>query len=505
MRLAALALFTRALRLEARSHWTYLVRAGLVVLLILALMDTWDNAAYGGAPGLRFFTWVMYTNLLGITLAGLAYFASAVSEEKESQTLGLLRMTGLSALVLVLGKSTSRLLTAAGLLLVQVPFALLGVALGGILPRQVVASYIALAAYLVLVANLALFFSVIVRRTYHACVLTGAALIVFAMVCAYRPGLSPIERLGDVLSAGWSGPLASPQTWSNAGIGAVLFFLAWMLFDPCTRREGWMAPRGRLLARLPLRLPQIEPGHAWTGPTALVWKDCYFVAGWPLRAVFSWPLLLAGSILAMGYCGIPPGASTREAFASVLVAGSALLLGLGTGWLVACVLQAEVRDRTLPALVLTSLSLGRIVRLKARAVYLCVKPVLKFLALGLLLLAPEWLGEFSDMLRDSLRVGGLGWTFVELGLYVSLVACQVALYLLLVAYLALRMRHGAVALAVVLQFINLWLCAMLWDEIQRVLRHGTMWPLFLMVVVLASVSVLLARGVRDRLRRAVAA
>ena len=58
---------------------------------------------------------------------------SAEAEEKEEQTLGLLRMTGLNALSILLGKSTSRLLGALLLLLAQFPFTIFAITLAHLL------------------------------------------------------------------------------------------------------------------------------------------------------------------------------------------------------------------------------------------------------------------------------------------------------------------------------------------------------------------------------------
>ncbi|HEY2082791.1 MAG TPA: hypothetical protein VGI88_08390, partial [Verrucomicrobiae bacterium] len=134
MKLPALALFERALRLETRSITICLGRAGLLGVILLFLLPIQQLARGGwyGAPGLRFLQEMVWVNLIFITLAGLSYFASAITEEKEEMMLGLLRMTNLNPIAILLGKSTSRLIGAFLLLLVQVPFILLAVTLGGV-------------------------------------------------------------------------------------------------------------------------------------------------------------------------------------------------------------------------------------------------------------------------------------------------------------------------------------------------------------------------------------
>src|SRR5439155_21710329 len=121
---------------------------------------TQESMRWLGAPGLRFFQAVVQINFFFITLAGVGYFASAITEEKEEMTLGLLRMTSLNPLSILLGKSTSRVFGAVLLLLAQFPFTLLAVSLGGVSVAQVMAVYCTLGAYVFLLSNVALFCSV---------------------------------------------------------------------------------------------------------------------------------------------------------------------------------------------------------------------------------------------------------------------------------------------------------------------------------------------------------
>src|SRR6188508_1110713 len=126
-----LALFARSLREDVRLKMTYFTRVGLVAVILLFLLSTTDAFGWTNAPGLRFFGTVVFINFFFIVLAGFSYFASAITEEKEEMTLGLLRMTNLDPLSILLGKSTSRLIGALLLLVAQLPFTLLAISLGG--------------------------------------------------------------------------------------------------------------------------------------------------------------------------------------------------------------------------------------------------------------------------------------------------------------------------------------------------------------------------------------
>ena len=183
MKLPALALFERALRLEPRSAPVCWARAGLlgVILFVLFPIQSMAQVGWYGAPGLRFLQEMVWVNLVFITLAGLSYFASAITEEKEEMTLGLLRMTDLNPIAILLGKSTSRLIGALLLLLVQLPFVLLAVTLGGVSLPQILAAYGTLLTYMFLLCNLALLASVVFRNTSAAAAVSLFLLLFFLL------------------------------------------------------------------------------------------------------------------------------------------------------------------------------------------------------------------------------------------------------------------------------------------------------------------------------------
>src|SRR5436190_2075225 len=151
-----LALMGRALREDVNDKRTYQTRVSVGVIILLALMMVSMASKWTSATGRTFFVIVVTLQTLTITLSGLTYFASAIAEEKEEQTLSLLRMTGLNPLAVVLGKSTSRLCGALMLLAAQLPFTIIAVTFGGISLRQIVATYCTLAAYTFLLCNIAL-------------------------------------------------------------------------------------------------------------------------------------------------------------------------------------------------------------------------------------------------------------------------------------------------------------------------------------------------------------
>ena len=141
-------LFTRELLTTARQTRHYLLRGG-VVLLILAVLYTANQVVFGWqgvrtvGDTARFGAFVFgVLAVLELTVAmGVALLASAstVSTEKDRRTLVLLLMTDLSGRELVVGKMLAALINVVTLILVVTPALLFVRLLGGFTVGQVLA------------------------------------------------------------------------------------------------------------------------------------------------------------------------------------------------------------------------------------------------------------------------------------------------------------------------------------------------------------------------------
>lgn len=299
------ALFFRSLRGDARSVWVHLAWLFLLLVIYIALWFAQVQADYLGAPGRNFFRYVIYLNAIFVTLLGVSYFSSAISEEKEEDTLGLMTMAGISPLGILLGKSTTRLFQVFLLLALQYPFTLLAITLGGLKPDQISAAYLALLAYTILLANVGLFCSVVSRRNRDAASLTVLLLIgyiftpLFALIGvsflqfqggadwqSVAPLLKPIlawvsktsvfTQLYEVTETGYQLSF-TPQLLTNFLGGIVFFLLSWWLF-PLVSHEPATDATTRVM--VPLKTSSrrwFGAGRAWSD--SLAWKDFHFVAG----------------------------------------------------------------------------------------------------------------------------------------------------------------------------------------------------------------------------------
>lgn len=300
------ALLTRALRMDARQLRNHLFRLAFVGFIYVCLLVATFKSVFLGAPGLTFFSEIAWLNLIFITCAGIGFFSSAITEEKEEDTIGLLQMAGLNHLGILLGKSTSRMLQVMLLLVVQFPFMLLAVTLGGVTTQQIVAAYVDLFAYTVLLANAALLCSVMFQRGGTAAAVTTLLMVFYAIAPWYATlqlkslaamgwtksiwwqswiyntlelmvDWSIIEQLGDVMSTGFNKPLLTRQVVSNSVGGIFCFGLSWLIFGPRVNNISHIGdPRG-LLFKSTSRLSFLSPGRCWNNP--FIWKDFQFIGG----------------------------------------------------------------------------------------------------------------------------------------------------------------------------------------------------------------------------------
>jgi ABC-type transport system involved in multi-copper enzyme maturation permease subunit len=449
-----LTLLTRSLRDSARLRRAHAVRLVSVLVLLGMLIEAHISSGGVGAPGLRLFHSICYLSIALISLAGLGFFASAIAEEKEEGTLGLLKLADLSTLSIVLGKSTSRLAIALVVFVGQIPFALLSITLGGLTAAQVWAAYVAMAAYLVLVANIALVWSVVCNRTSSASLLLLLTLLLGLFVAPTlhksqagleRDKLVPVgnaamdlvwgtseffdtnsifTRVDTILTTGFDEPAVSMQVWTNLAAALVCFVLACLVFNRFTEYVGSTpGVRGTRVRRWSGRSIRSRPGRL-----PLVWKDFYFLAGGPRAVIFKsvlYVLLIAGLFRMYDWVWVLSYASFQEAawFSAVLIAVAELLLCATR------IFHSERAEGTLPCLLVLPRSLWSICYGKLTGCLLgSVPTILMFVALFVLL--PDSMMREEDFFENFMP------------------ACMMFLVLLhLTVFYSLIVRWGALPLA----------------------------------------------------------
>jgi ABC-type transport system involved in multi-copper enzyme maturation permease subunit len=469
-----LALLTQALRLDARRWRAHLVRLGFVIFLYGGLFVANLTTLRVGAPGLKLFTSIVYMNLWLLSLAGCSLFATAITEEKEEDTLGLLKLAGINRVSILLGKSTSRLIVCSLLLLVQVPFTLLSITLGGVMLRQVVAAYVALFAFTVLCANVAVLCSTYAKRTGSACglmvlfllgYLTGP--IVFRAVIptplpagipAWVAGclrtlegalddwenVTVTRRVEVILGTGFNEPVVSPQVTFSFFLAGISFCVAWGLFDRLTanllgENRGWAHT---------LRIPWRKRNSLRVWKNALAWKDFQFgTGGLPglIVRTLVFALWFAGEVY---YSGLTPGGrfvwSTVDwknvAQLNMVVAAVVAVIELSIH--AARIFNDELRQRTFANLLMLPRPMAWIAWSKAWGCLLSILPALAMFVLSAGLLPKGWFELLEEAIKPS------RWTVI----------LSFVLFLHLTALLSLGVRWGGLPLAIAIMVVTYNCC-----------------------------------------------
>jgi len=470
VRSATLALFIRSFRIDARSVQAHLARLLFVAVIALSMLWAHTISSVISAPGLDFFKHICWLNFFLITLAGVGFFSTAISEEKEEETLGLLRMAGISPVALLLGKSTTRMLSVLMILAVQFPFILLSITLGGVSHTQVLAAAAALVAYLLFIANLGLLFSVLCSTSRRASTLTTFVLVglliiepIFSLVWHVTPwgavtavsggdatkvaitrivdamdDVSIIDRISAILNGGFSDNGISRQVIFHATAAAVLFGLSWLLFDRFTRVRHASGRIERIFFEPLRRKRRSRIGRAWN--QALTWKDFYFVAG-GMRLLVT-RFLLYGAIIGgisyyvwtlSGHAEPLDRVLGDTAMMSMLVAAAVELSLFASRFL-----RDEVQEQTLPLLMMLPTTTTRLAWSKAAAAAPLLIPTIFYFVLGALVYPAGLRFAFKEPLS-------------ELGSYSAFV--WFILFLHLAAYLSLRVKWAALPAALFLTYL----------------------------------------------------
>jgi len=473
-----LALFLQSLRNHARARSTYILRSVLVGLILLFLWITHMERQWSGAVGRDFFSRIMTVNLIVLTVVGLSFYASAITEEKEEETLGLLRMTNLSSLAILLGKSSARLIGGLLFIVVQFPFMLLALPMGGVRVLQIFAGVACLVSYTFFLANLALLFSVICRRTSAASAWTGLVLAilvtgpgVIAFFALAIPKLRPLTALPGwtefldqwaatmpttrsrmLLATTFNGPIADWQFYLSIVTGAGCLVLAWLLFEKFSDARPETARKRSRNGDSPVNL------RARVTQPALTWKDYRYVAGG--GKALAGKCILAAILGGAAYwiLALQPGSSFSEGeravfFGWMVFASSGCLIVLSLSLDGSRIFGVERKARTLSSLMSLPLTTPQMIWHKVRGCLFTNIPLFACAAYGA---ACILLGAISQprMMPDA---EGLFY-IVCFGTYTAILAISCPIF---ISWLSLRMRWGAFVVGGTIWCFGNWMFAML--------------------------------------------
>jgi hypothetical protein len=446
-----LTLFNWSLRADVRSVWPHIVRAAFATFMILSIGAAFVDSLSATGPGLRFFHSICTLNYLLIAVAGISYFVSAVTEEKDSGTLALLRLAGVTPIQIILGKSTSRLISSLMLLWIQLPFTFLSITLGGVTWRQILSCYIVLAAWMAFVANVALFASVRCRTAGRAAGLSfGALMLLFlggpfisatlpaiplglrnpAMIAGLEWSVTRLQSI-DVLSgfdailspSSVTPPLFSYLVLWYAVASLVCFVASILVFD------FWLIPADTTTRTQSVRLRRYTIGRCW--PFAMVWKDfLFFTGGRTFLAVkfVTYGLAVAGAVLWQSSDRGTSNFTLYGEYAWLTFASMVVILNIEVLLYASGSLFSEVRQSTLSSLSMLPHTTARLMLEKVLAAIMALSP------------AVVW----------TIVIGMMDWPAISSHLSATMVVTAIFVLLLsahITVLLSLYTRWGALPLA----------------------------------------------------------
>ena len=502
------ALFSRSLMLEWRARATHVMRIAVALFLLFALVVAYQESGTGSGTGYAFFIALTTVNWFTIFSSGISFFSNVITEEKEEQILGLLRMTNLNSLAILLGKSTSRLVSAILLLALQLPFTVLAITLGGVLVEQVWGAYLALFVFLAFVANLGLFFSVISQRSRSAAALTTSTLVALWIVpwilslveyWLSRSSSALIVEWGRLIGRGaevlqtmlvWPRLMEIHQTAFAGGIwdasllppavtSVVLFAAAWFLFER-DRRDDTPALKAADRRRPGPR--PVRPRRAHSAPHA--WHFYHFGAwGVPFVFVKLATYAVAATLFATFVAQVNFNGLRREDFGAIFMIVGYFGLLLEVSIIGERFFAAEVRWKTLSTLLVLPISFSDWARQRMRGALVSLIPVFSIGCFGMLLIADELLDGMDDLFREP-EAWPVVWFFLTAPI----------LHGYLTAWFSLRVKRGASLIALALEFGAMIFCGFLSARSPSV-------PFFLLSGAGAVVTVAIHFAFPDRVRR----
>ena len=249
---ASRAVLSNDLRVASRRRRVYALRAAYVTLLALLIVIMWGQAIGHFRPGAtvqvqmaeagKFITAVIvWFQFLALPLVAVVVTSTAISEEVNSRTLGVLMTTPLSSRQLVTGKLLGRLWQILFLAATSLPLLAIVRILGGISWSFLLQGLCITLASTIFAASVSLFFSALCRRAYTAVLASiasiGVLFVVSPFVGLILVGGSASARQVAVVSFMHPGALLvrcteymfSPRRGAVVGLASVISCVTFLL------------------------------------------------------------------------------------------------------------------------------------------------------------------------------------------------------------------------------------------------------------------------------------
>ncbi len=185
-------IFEKELRVSSRRKRNYFLRFAYLALLTVFIAYAWSMAMRGGRSGSAVFqlsrmpevgkqivTTIVWFQFLAIQFVAVTMLSSAISEEVQRRTLGVLMTTPIGSLQIVLGKLLSKLLQLVLLLAASMPLLAIVRVFGGVPWDYVLSSLCVTLTAAIFAGSVSLAFSTYTRQAHQ--VVARTALICFLL------------------------------------------------------------------------------------------------------------------------------------------------------------------------------------------------------------------------------------------------------------------------------------------------------------------------------------
>jgi len=397
-------IFDKELRVSSRRRRNYVLRFTYLALLTVFVAYAWRMKAVSGGPGSAVYqlsrmpevakhivTTVIWFQFISIQIIAAVMMSSAINEEIQRRTLGVLMTTPVGGLQIVMGKLLSKLLQLILLLAASMPLLAIVRVFGGVPWDYVTSSLCVTLTAAVFAGAVSLAFSTytkqaqqVMARTLLVCFILyavpsivvqlfgvwhGVTVVSYAALAYANPFIVMISATVNMLSAA-PGILAADWV-SHCAIMAGLSVLLIILTTISVRKAGLRQATGqpgifstrkdRRAARanrrtgrgIEVRSGRVIPVH---GPP-IVWKDMrtFFTRSSRLMPLLSASLSGCVLVAAYAYCAYKGWLSHKEAHTAFIAAY--LFLGLlRAATSAATSVTSEREARTWPALLSTALT-----------------------------------------------------------------------------------------------------------------------------------------------------
>lgn len=408
---------------DARSVTPHLWRGAFLIALFLAFWGESHGLSRRAAPGLAMLQTLTFVTAFGMVALAILGVSSLFRDEWLGNNWELLQITGISGFDLLLAKLIPTWLTAASLLLLEIPCFLLCITLGGLTLMQVWAVIWQLVWLFLVVSSIAVMVAseypkswiviplCLLAFFFYQCV--GLAIDATMLVVFQRKSFAGSDlpcvvfgtEFNRIFTSGFAGPVFSwPALVHLSTSIACLSISSLSVREKMSRSDEERsveetAPEGQAhQTTIPVWRPNYKVPRC--AGNAIEWKDYHFTLGGDEMMNGKWAIF-ACTLFVMGVLGLIAIGNHQGEIISLLVLLIVLAI-LGVIGSLAFSAQRlwvqELRERTLSGLVMLPVDAKDILHAKLRVLWRTSLPesiMFLVLLLGIAwfsLLAREWIG-----------------------------------------------------------------------------------------------------------------